>query len=285
MHIGLRPTRVSRFYDALASGIMVCCGNEASRIAEVMKTTKQHLRQFEEEGFFFIEFPFSQDQFRQIEVLQRQNYDRWAQTKWPDGMNRLACQFLMLGEPILKMVEQSDLLQMARSLLNCDQIHVGACGIGNAIEGYVQPQTPWHADGEPNSKQVSFRTALDRHDTNLGPLRILPGSHNRSRDEVKFELLQYELATGSHDQAPAKMFAKHPQELEVILDPRWTMVWSPSCWHASGVKLDAGLRRAMGWNYFPKGGRHRDFKAIKYIFADQWPQWSPERKQLWGLTD
>ena len=112
---------------------MVCCVNKASRIAEVMKTTKQHIRQFRDEGFFFIEFPFSQDQFRQIEVLQRQNYDRWAQTKWPDGMNRLACQFLMLGEPILKMVEQSDLLQMARSLLNCDQIHVGACGIGAIV--------------------------------------------------------------------------------------------------------------------------------------------------------
>ena len=40
-------------------------------------------------------------------------------------------------------------------------------------------------------------------------------------------------------------FAKHPVEVEVRLDPRWTLVWTPSCWHATGEKTAAGPRRAM----------------------------------------
>jgi len=70
----------------------------------------------------------------------------------------------------------------------------------------------------------------------------------------------------------------------VVLDPRWTLVWTPSCWHATGVKTTADSRRAMSWNYYPAGGRTRDLEALKHIFAHTWEAWPDSRKQLWGLA-
>ena len=81
------------------------------------------------------------------------------------------------------------------------------------------------------------------------------------------------------------MFTRHPAEVEVVLDPRWTLVWTPSCWHATGVKSAAGPRRAMAWNFYPAGGRKRDLEALKHIHAGAWEKWSAERKTLWGLDN
>ena len=113
---------------------------------------------------------------------------------------------------------------------------------------------------------------------------VLPGSQHRPREEVAAELLQFELATGTHDEVPTHCFAHHPSEVEVVLDPRWTLVWTPSCWHATGVKTAAGPRRAIGWNYFPPGGRKRDLAALKHLHPD-WPDWPEARQRLWGLVD
>ena len=93
--------------------------------------------------------------------------------------------------------------------------HVGACGLGDALRAISESQglhrqVYWHADGGPDVKQVSFRTGLDRHDPTNAPLRILPGSHLRAREEIWEELLQLEIATGQHDFAPKELYAKHP---------------------------------------------------------------------------
>ena len=252
-----------------------------------MHISDSQLKQFQTHGFFFIPAPFGERRMREVDRLQAENYDRWSSTDSPQGFNRLACQFLMLGEPILKLVEQPDVVEMARRLLGCDRVHVGACGLGDAIEGRPQPQVPWHNDTRIDySKQVSFRTALDHHGPGNAPMRILPGSHRRSRDEVRIELMQLELATGRHEEAPdpKRLFVNHPQELEVVLDPRWTMVWTPNCWHSTGEKTASGPRRAMCWNYYPPDGSKRDLEAIKHLFANEWPNWSEQRKQLWGLA-
>ena len=106
-----------------------------------------------------------------------------------------------------------------------------------------------------------------------------------SWDEVEEELRQVELATGTHDREPERFNARHPHEVEVLLDPRWTLVWTPSTWHATGVKTAAAPRRAMAWNYFPAGGRRRDVEALKYLYAEEWEGWALERQRLWGLVD
>ena len=192
----------------------------------------------------------------------------------------------MLGEQVLRMVERQDLVDAARRILGVEEVHVGACGVGDAskeVGAGGRRQVQWHADGSPEVRQVSFRTALDRHDASNAPLRVLPGSQHRPKEEVAAELLQLELATGTHDEMPAQYATRHPLEVEVVLDPRWTLVWTPSCWHATGVKTAAGPRRAMGWNYFPPGGRTRDLTAIKHVHPD-WRDWSEARQRLWGLV-
>ena len=79
---------------------------------------------------------------------------------------------------------------MARRILDCDQVQIGACGIGDASkvvseDGRPQRQVHWHADGGPGDRQVSLRTALDRHDPTNAPQRELPGSLRRAREEVE----------------------------------------------------------------------------------------------------
>ena len=253
-----------------------------------MTITATQVEHFHTHGFFFIPNLFGEARMREIEQIASANAEKWERTDWPSALNKLACQFLMVGEPILQIVEQSQLIKIAKRLLNCDEVHIGACGLGDASKVIAQDGRPWqqvqwHSDGAPEIKQVSFRTAIDRHHPTNAPLRILPGSHRRPKPEVWEELLQLELATGQHDTFPEMAFTKHPSEVEVILDPRWTLVWTPSCWHATGIKTAAGPRRAMGWNYFPVGGRKRDSDAVKYIFADQWESWCDDRKRLWGL--
>lgn len=250
--------------------------------------TDQQIDHFQRNGFFFIPNPLGEKTMHTVDQRQREVEPEWAKTEFPKGFNRGACQFLMIGEPLLQLVERPELVAMAKRILGCDEVHIGACGLGDASkivssDGRLQQQVHWHADGGPDVKQVSLRTALDRHDASNAPLRVFPGTHLRARAEVMEELRQVEIATGRHESPPELLFAKHPHEVEVVLDPRWTLVWTPSCWHATGVKTGAGPRRAMAWNYFPAGGRKRDTDAMKYLYKDEWEGWSDARKQLWGI--
>jgi hypothetical protein len=249
--------------------------------------TDQQIEHFHRNGFFFVPNPVGEEAMVEVERRQREVSPEWEQTNWPEGMNRGACQFLMVGEPLFQAVERPEILAMAKRIFGGEEIHVGACGLGDAskivsADDWLRQQVHWHADGGPDVKQVSLRTALDRHDPTNAPLRVLPGTHLRDRDEVMEELRQVEIATGQHNDMPDHFFARHPGEIEIVLDPRWTLVWTPSCWHATGVKTAAGPRRAMAWNYYPAGGRKRDVAALKYIVPG-WEDWSQERKRLWGL--
>ena len=250
--------------------------------------TDSQIGHFQRHGFFLMPCPFS-GALAEIDRLQQEIEPVWKKTEWPKGFNRLACQFLMIGEPLLKLVDSPELVEMARVLLDCEQIHIEACGLGDAsladtnASKRPRPQVQWHADGRPGDKLVSVRTALDRHDLPNAPLRVLPGSHLRPRDEVLEEFMQLELATGEHSEMPELCYGRHPHEVEVQLDPRWSLVWTPTLWHATGEKKTNGLRRAMGWNYGPPGGRIRDVEAVKHIFHGQWESWTDERKRLWAL--
>lgn len=253
-----------------------------------MGMTDYQAEHFHRNGFFFVPNPLDDDAMFEIDQRQRAVEQEWLKAEWAAGFNRGACQFFMVGEPLLQAVERPEFVGMARRILGCEDVHVGACGLGDAskvvsADGRLLQQVHWHADGGPDVRQVSMRTALDRHDPSNAPLRVLPGTHVRSREEVEEELRQIEIATGQHDEMPELLFASHPREVEVILDPRWTLVWTPSCWHATGVKTAAGPRRAMAWNYFPSGGRKRDVEALKYVI-EGWGDWSDERKRLWGLV-
>jgi hypothetical protein len=255
-----------------------------------MQLTESQRDHFHQHGFILAPNPFSPDQMRQIDRLQQDKEGAWEHTEWPEGMNIMACQFLMLGEPVLQLAEHPLLIQMAEQLLGCEGVHIGACGCGDAskiisADGRPREEVQWHADGSPEVKQVSIRIVLDRLDPTNAPLRILPGSHLRSRKEMQEELTQLEIATGQHTTLPDQYFAQHPHEVKLMLSPVWALVWTPSCWHATGVKTAAGPRRAVAWNYFPPGGHQRDIAAVRHIHETSWPHWSDARQRLWGLMD
>ena len=160
-----------------------------------MEIPDVRIEHFHRKGFFFIPNPLGVENMCQLKKRQRQVEPEWEKNAWPPGFNRMACQFFLLGEVVLQLVEEPALVDLARRLLDC------------------------------------------RH------------------------------------------------EVEIKLEPRWTLVWTPSCWHATGVKSAPGPRRAISWNYFPAGGRKRDVEALKHIFADEWESWTLERKDLWGLMN
>ena len=252
-----------------------------------MNVTDQQIEHFHRQGFFFIPNPLDDGAMYEIDRRERAVEPTWLKTDWRAGFNPGACRFFLVGEPLLQAVEHPDLVNLAQRILGCGDVHVGACGLGDAskiasADGRLQQRVHWHADGGPEVGQVSVRTALDRHDPSNAPLRVLPGTHARPHEEVAEELRQIEIATGQHDEMPELFFAKHPCEVEIVLDPRWSLVWTPSCWHATGVKTAAGPRRAMAWNYFPPGGRKRDADALKHVI-ENWEDWSDARKRLWGL--
>lgn len=252
-----------------------------------LEITDAQIDHFQRSGFFLVPNPLGAAGMREVDTRQQDVEPAWSRAEYRQGFNRGACQFFLVGEPLLAMVENPQILAAARRILGHDEIHVGACGLGDASkivssDGRPQRQVHWHADGGPDVQQVSLRTALDRHDSSNAPLRVLPGSQHRSREEVATELMQLELATGTHDESPEHCFTRHPHEVEVILDPRHTLVWTPSCWHATGVKTAAGPRRAMAWNYYPPGGRTRDVETLKQLIP-AWEDWPESRRRLWGL--
>ncbi|HCR16225.1 MAG TPA: hypothetical protein DIU35_01980 [Candidatus Latescibacteria bacterium] len=251
---------------------------------EFSETQADH---FHRNGFFLVQTPFAESAMLEIERLFRETEAEWRATDWDSGWNSSACRFFLVGEPAFLLAEQPDVLAVARKLLGTDDIHIGACGFGDASERESvngRRQVPWHVDGGPDIKQVSIRTALDRHDSSNGPLRVLPGTQDHPRNKIQEDLLQLELATGWHEGDHKALFAKHPNEIELILDPRWTLIWTPSCWHATGEKTAAGPRRTICWNYYPADGRHRDREALRNILDGQWQSWSRERRRLWGLS-
>ena len=253
----------------------------------LLKISDDQLAHFERNGFFLVPNPLGAQGVRQVDNRQQEVEPEWERTEFPAGCNRLACQFLMIGEPVLQMVERQDLVDAARRILGVEEVHVGACGIGDASKETSgrRPASGPVARGRQSGSEAGVLPHRPRPARRQQrPLRVLPGSQHRPKEEVAAELLQLELATGTHDEMPAQFFARHPHEVEVVLDPRWTLVWTPSCWHATGLKTAAGPRRAMGWNYFPPGGRTRDLTAIRHVHPD-WRDWSEPRQRLWGLID
>ena len=137
--------------------------------------TDEQLAHFERTGFFLIPNPVGAEGMRQVDFRQQEVEPEWERTEFPEGCNRLACQFLMIGESLLQMVERPELVAAARRILDAEEVHVGACGIGDAFED-SQRRRPtsaagplargWRAGGEagllphrPRSPRRQQRTA------------------------------------------------------------------------------------------------------------------------------
>ena len=95
---------------------------------------------------------------------------------------------------------------------------------------------------------------------------------------------------------PQKFYASHPEEVEVPLDGARTLIWSPTCWHATECQQkqqqqqQQQQRRAISWNYGKRadtsdGARVRDAAAVRYVFAGEWEAWPEARQKLWGLWE
>ncbi len=97
-----------------------------------MKITDEQVAHFHRRGFFLIPNPLGEKKVREVDRIQQDITQEWEQTDWPEGFNRLACQFFMVGELLLETVEQPHLVEMARRVLGCEEVHIGACGIGDA---------------------------------------------------------------------------------------------------------------------------------------------------------
>ena len=253
-----------------------------------MNVTDTMVDHFHQQGFFFMPCPFDAKIMKRFRELVNETEEQFQNTDWSENKSALTCRFFMLSEITLELAEDVRLVSLAERLLGVDQVHVGTCGVGDG----ASPMFPgrdgdkglyWHADGSPDIKQVSIRIAIDRHGIDEGGLRILPGSHLLPLDRVKEELVQLELASGEHDAIPTRLHCTHPNETPIMMDPRWTLVWSPSCWHGTTPNLNGKQRRTICWNYFPPGGRATCKQSVQYALGDAWQDWSDARKGFWGM--
>ena len=92
--------------------------------------TDTQVSHFHTHGFILIKNPFGEKCMQQIDQADNSNQEK---NSWSKDFNELACQFLSFGELVLEMVEQPKLIEMAKQLLDCDQVHIGACGFGDAL--------------------------------------------------------------------------------------------------------------------------------------------------------
>lgn len=206
------------------------------------------------------------------------------------------------GEPLLSLLEEPTMLTLAAGLLELDdtddarvgrgggvsEVRIEAVGMGDTLtleemqlDGPQKgAQLHWHSDTGSN---LAFRTAIDPQGGRSGnaSLRVLPGSHLRSYEEMAKEIDRLDPS------ARGKVYSTHPGEVDVALDRGSTLIWSPTTWHATGLQRTRTPRRAFGWNYGERrrGTRLRDVAALKYVFAGEWEQWPQARKRLWGLLD
>ena len=128
---------------------------------------------FHRMGFLLVPNFISEQEIAEIDALQRVVEPEWEAAHLPGQFNLSACQFLMMGEGLLRQAERPELLEWARTLLQCEEVHIGACGLGDASkiiasDSRPQRQVHWHADGGPHVAQVAVRTALDKHGPEKG---------------------------------------------------------------------------------------------------------------------
>ena len=62
-----------------------------------MEVTKAQVDHFHTHGFFFVPNPFGEGRMREIDQIAVENEEKWESTDWPNGLNKLACQFLTVG--------------------------------------------------------------------------------------------------------------------------------------------------------------------------------------------
>lgn len=200
------------------------------------------------------------------------------------------------------MLEEPTKLTLAAALLGLDDTDDASVGRGGGVSALrishvgmgdtltldeMQLEGPqrgaqihWHSD---SGSKLAFRTAIDAQGGESGnaALRVLPGSHLRSFEEMAAEFNRLDPA------AKGKVYATHPDEVEVALDRGSTLVWTPTTWHATELQRTAKSRRAFGWNFneHKRGTHMRDLAAVKYVFAGEWEKWPQARQRLWGLLD
>ena len=107
-----------------------------------MEVTKAQVDHFYAHGFFFVPNPFGEERMREIDRTAAESKEKWTNTDWSNGLNKLACQFLTLREPILQIVELPQLVDTAKRLLNREHVHVGACELGDALKTVSESQGP-----------------------------------------------------------------------------------------------------------------------------------------------
>jgi hypothetical protein len=250
-----------------------------------MTLSPKETADFHDHGYALIANPIDVATMNELDCVQREIQPVWEKMDFPPDVNSLACQMLLGGEIVYQMVEHPGLVGMAKTILDVDQVVVSAFGMGDTAStvGGARRQVPWHSDSFDDAAQVAVRVVLDPHEGANAPLRVLPGSHKRSHDEVHDELMEIETAASSGDDVPDLLYVYHPDEVELALDPQAMLVWTPKTWHATGVKTSTDLRRAITWHYFAPGLPNPFQNAVLHTLDGIWQGWSKDRKALWGL--
>jgi hypothetical protein len=256
----------------------------------VISTTT--IERYTRDGFAFVESPLTDEFIDELRIHHDRVMETWAETSIPDGVHKLALQFAALGECVFALPERDDFIAAAKTLLGKDEVFVGCVGAGDwikteAADGRPSAQLQWHCapgrDGALGSRydQVAFRFPLDCHDEGNGALRLLPGTHLKSKGEIAQRMK--DVFGGSESEWHGMLFGSHPDQVELFPKPGQMLIWDPNIWHSTGPNRTGNRRRSLTWIYFPRNGRFRDHNTLNYVASEQIKNWPSERKRLWGF--
>ena len=260
----------------------------------MFKVSKSTVSEFLLNGYVLQDSPLKRSEIQEIQEYYPTADEKYRQGKWPKDAHPLAMRFALMGERTFVLAERAEFVNAAKLLLDAESVHVGCCGVGNAIEmvcgdGRPRKEIHWHSTpgsdliSENGVRQVAFRFAIDVHDGTSGRLKILPGTHRRSKSEIQIKI-ERELTDDKQRLVwNSQYFGNHREQVELSLDDTKMLMWTPDVWHATGEMKTRKHRRALSWIYFPRGGRFRDRNSILDAFPEVVASWTPQRKALWGM--
>jgi Phytanoyl-CoA dioxygenase (PhyH) len=150
---------------------------------------------------------------------------------------------------VVQLPEHPDVLEVVQELLETNDFRIYHVGFNNRTPG-VSELVNWHTDFPEEDRDRARRIEVGWYLTETcpsnGALRVLPGSHRRSRKVVEVEFRRIaakdKLLWRSQD-------VHHPDELALELGPGSLLLRHPFLWHCTFQNCSGSTRYLYTWSY------------------------------------
>lgn len=207
------------------------------------------IQQYKEQGFLIVDCPFLTSSYEYIMNLVRENVDLTNS----DGvrLSRLDPRYTVVdtSEVVLSLLEDPTLLSMVSDLFGSDDYRLLLATFNNRTPG-IKPMINWHTDYQEDQRWQGPRVEVAWYLTPTTPengcLRVIPGSHRSSAEEIRRELA---LQGQKQNKAWRSYEVHHPDEIDVPLRPNQLLIRDGFIWHCTHMNKTQDIRYLYAWSY------------------------------------